>query len=83
MIGCAMFLALWAERPRLARVLAAGEVTGMMLGWALSLYPYLVLPDLTVFNTAAPAGTLRFLLGALLAGSAGALSLAVLFVSSV
>lgn len=68
-IGCAMFTALWAEWPRLARVLAAGEVAGMMLGWALSLYPYLVLPDLTVFNTAAPVGTLGFLLGTLLAGT--------------
>lgn len=49
-IGCAMFMSLWAEWPRLARVLAASEVSGMMLGWALSLYPYLVLPDLTVFK---------------------------------
>lgn len=68
-IGGAMFVSLWAEWPRLARVLAAGEVTGMMLGWALSLYPYLVLPDLTMFNTAAPSGTLGFLLGALVAGA--------------
>jgi cytochrome d ubiquinol oxidase subunit II len=69
MIGCAMFFALWSERPRLVRALAAGEVSGMILGWALSLYPYLVLPDLTLFNTAAPPSTLVFLLGALTAGA--------------
>jgi cytochrome d ubiquinol oxidase subunit II len=67
-MSCAMVISLWSDWPRLARVLAAGEVTGMMLGWALSLYPYLVLPDLTMFNTAAPSSTLAFLLGALVAG---------------
>ncbi len=68
-MGCAMFFALWSDWPRLARLLAAGEVTGMILGWALSLYPYLVLPDLTMFNTAAPSSTLGFLLAALVVGA--------------
>lgn len=60
--------ALWARRFRLARFCAAGQVTLILWGWALAQYPYLVRPELTIHNSAAPQTTLRALLWALAAG---------------
>lgn len=68
--GAAMFLSLRRSRARLTRVLAALEVALMVAGWALAQYPYLVPPDLTLYNSAAPANTLEFLLAALVVGAA-------------
>jgi cytochrome d ubiquinol oxidase subunit II len=64
--------ALWAlrqDRVYLARALGVAQVTLILCGWAASQYPYLVAPDLTLQNTAAPAATLRPLLIALVAGA--------------
>ena len=69
LLAGAMWLSVWRHWPRLARLFAAAEVIVMMAGWALGQDPYLVRPDLTIYNTAAPEETLRFLLGALLAGA--------------
>jgi cytochrome d ubiquinol oxidase subunit II len=60
--------ALWSYRFRLARFCAAGQVTLILWGWALAQYPYLVEPDISIYNAAAPAATLRLVLIALLAG---------------
>jgi cytochrome d ubiquinol oxidase subunit II len=54
---------------RLARLLAAAQVTVMLWGWAWAQYPVLVEPDLSISNSAAPASTLRFVLAALIAGA--------------
>lgn len=54
--------ALWRRRYRLARIGAAGQVALILLGWGLSQYPYLVLPDLELHAIAAPPATLRLLL---------------------
>ncbi len=40
-------------------VAAVGEVTLILGGWSLSQYPNLITPDVTIFNVAAPAITLR------------------------
>lgn len=60
--------ALGRRRYQLARAAAVLQVSLIVWGWALSQYPYLVRPDLTLAGTAAPAVTLRLLLGALAAG---------------
>ena len=57
--------ALWSRRYRLARLVAAVQVSLILWGWALSQYPYVLPPDLTIAAAAAPAVTLRLALGAL------------------
>ena len=61
-------VALWLKRFAWARVVAAGQVTSILLGWGLAQYPYLVLPDVTFSNAAAPEITLRLVVIALGAG---------------
>jgi cytochrome d ubiquinol oxidase subunit II len=51
--------AVYQRRYHLARVTAAAEVALLLVGWALAQYPYLVVPDLTVANSAASPATLR------------------------
>jgi cytochrome bd ubiquinol oxidase subunit II len=59
---------LWVRRYCFARVCAAGQVTLILWGWALAQSPYLVRPELTVHNSAAPKATLQLLAWALAAG---------------
>jgi cytochrome d ubiquinol oxidase subunit II len=66
----AAVFALWSRFYRLARVAAITEVSLIVWGWALAEFPYLVPPDLTVENSAAPVATLRLLLWALVIGLA-------------
>lgn len=61
--------ALWYRRWRLARAAAAAQVSLILLGWALSQYPYILPPDLTIAAAAAPDVTLRLALGALAVGT--------------
>jgi cytochrome bd ubiquinol oxidase subunit II len=65
---CAIY-ALWARRFRMARFCAAAQAALILWGWGAAHYPYLVAPDLTIYNSAAPAITLRLVWWALLAGS--------------
>ena len=51
-----------------ARVCGALQVILILLGWAMSQYPYLVVPDLTVFDAAAPVHILELLLWSLAIG---------------
>lgn len=63
--------ALWSlitEHDLLARFLAGGGAVAVLWGWALSQYPYLVEPSVTIYD-AAPSGTLDVLLASLLLGS--------------
>jgi len=62
--------ALWTRRFTLARFCAAAQVTLILWGWAWAQYPYLVRPELTIHNAAAPQATMRALLWALAAGVA-------------
>jgi cytochrome d ubiquinol oxidase subunit II len=61
--------ALWIRRFALARVAAIGQVTGILLGWGLAHYPYLILPDVTFTATATHPATLRLVLWVLATGS--------------
>jgi len=63
------FALLLTRRFGLARVAAAGQVALIVMGWAVSQYPYLVVPDLTLQGTAASPATQRLLLGALAVGA--------------
>lgn len=61
--------ALWLRRYRLSRVAAVAQVSLIFWGWVLSQHPYLLAPDLTIGAAAAPAVTLRLVLGALMLGT--------------
>lgn len=61
--------ALWTRRFALARGCAAAQVTLILWGWALAQFPYLLEPDLTIFNAAAPPRALDILAIALAAGA--------------
>jgi cytochrome d ubiquinol oxidase subunit II len=65
----AVFGALWLRRFALARILAGLQVSCIFWGWTASQYPYLVPPDLTIENSAAPAITLEITLWALAGGA--------------
>ena len=69
--ACAVLacIALWRRRFYTARLAAIAQVTSILSGWCLSQFPYLITPDLTIHNTAAPAVTLRLLIGALAVGA--------------
>lgn len=57
--------AVGARRYGLARVLAVGEVVILLGGWAFAQWPYIIYPDFTVHNSAAPGPAIRFLLNTL------------------
>jgi cytochrome d ubiquinol oxidase subunit II len=61
--------ALWKRRFRSARFCAAAQVTLILWGWGVAQYPYLVVPDLTISNAAAPTITLRLVWWALIVGA--------------
>ena len=61
--------ALYKRRFALARVAAAMQTALILLGWAASQYPYLMVPDLTLNNAAANPRTQHLVLVALAAGS--------------
>ena len=58
----------WRERFEVARYTAATAVAAIVAGWALAQEPYLLPPDLTVHEAAAPDATL---LALVIAASAG------------
>ena len=62
-------LSLWTRRFALARVAAIAEVTLILIGWGWAQYPQLIAPYITIYNSSAPATTLRLLIIALLLGA--------------
>ena len=66
--GAAIY-GLWKRKFRMARHCAAAQVTLILWGWGAAQYPNLVAPHVTIYNSAAPAVTLRLVSWALLAGS--------------
>jgi cytochrome d ubiquinol oxidase subunit II len=62
LLAPASALAMWRRRYGWARVLAAGQVLLMLLGWGLAQYPYLIYPDVTLQRAAAPPAMLGFVL---------------------
>jgi len=61
--------ALWVRRYYLARALGVIQVVLILWGWAAAQYPFLVPPQLSLYDAAAPPATLRLLLIALIAGA--------------
>jgi cytochrome bd ubiquinol oxidase subunit II len=55
----ATLAALWRRRYHLARVAVGAQASLIVWGWAVSQFPYLIPPDLTIRSAAAPAATLR------------------------
>jgi cytochrome d ubiquinol oxidase subunit II len=53
---------LWMRHFAWARVFAAGQVVLLLAGWALAQWPYVIYPDVRLFESAAPPSTLRALL---------------------
>jgi cytochrome bd ubiquinol oxidase subunit II len=62
--------AVWYRWFRLARIAVGIQVSLIFWGWALSQYPLLVPPDLTIARSAAPDSTLRLVLITLAVGGA-------------
>ena len=60
---------LWLRRYRQARVFAAATVAAVVMGWGFAMFPTMVQPDLSVWNSAAPDTVLWSTLGVLAAGS--------------
>lgn len=60
---------LWTRRYRAARLCAAAQVALILWGWGAAQFPYLVEPEITIYNAAAPRATMRLLAGALAAGA--------------
>jgi cytochrome d ubiquinol oxidase subunit II len=60
---------LWTRRYAWARVAAADQVTGILWGWALAQYPYLIRPDLRLAAAAAPRPVLVAFLWILFVGA--------------
>lgn len=60
---------LWTRRFRWARAAAVGQVACVLIGWGLAQYPHLVVPDLTLANSATDRATLRLLAWTLLTGA--------------
>jgi cytochrome bd-type quinol oxidase subunit 2 len=52
------FQALWSRSYPCARIAAAAPVGLILIGWGLAQYPYLVRPELTIFNSASPPNIL-------------------------
>ncbi len=66
----AVLAGLWFRRFRLARMAVGVQVLCIIGGWGLAQYPYVIPPDLTITNAAAPEATLRLTLIALIVGAA-------------
>ena len=62
-------IALWQRRFRLARFCAALQVTLILWGWGNAQFPYLVVADFTIYNSAAPPVALRLIFIALTLGA--------------
>lgn len=61
--------ALWKRRYRVARIGAIGQVTLILVGWCSAQFPNLIVPDVTIHESAAPEITLRLLVIALGVGA--------------
>jgi cytochrome d ubiquinol oxidase subunit II len=57
--------AVFGRRYRLSRVFAAGKIVLLLLGWGVAQQPYLVYPEITLTDAAAPASTIAFMLATL------------------
>ena len=63
------FQALWSRRYLRARMAAAVQVALIVAGWGVAQYPYLVRPQLTIANSAAPSNIVSDLVVAVALGA--------------
>jgi cytochrome d ubiquinol oxidase subunit II len=54
--------ALYWRRFKIARAAAVAQVSCLLAGWGVAQHPFLIYPDLTLVDAAAPPATLRFFL---------------------
>jgi cytochrome d ubiquinol oxidase subunit II len=64
----AVLAALWFRRYRLARIGVGLQVSLIFWGWPMAQYPFLLPPNYTIANSAAPQATLRLTLIGLAVG---------------
>jgi cytochrome d ubiquinol oxidase subunit II len=69
LISVGALAAVGLRRYRLARILAMAQIAAIIGGWGLAQFPYLIGPDLTFANSAAPERVLRDLTIALAVGA--------------
>jgi cytochrome d ubiquinol oxidase subunit II len=50
------------RRYRLARIAAVVQIVCLLAGWAVAQSPYVIYPDVTLYDAAAPRPTLLFIL---------------------
>ena len=78
--GLGSLFFVWSRRYRLARAGAVVAVASVLFGWGVAQWPYLIVPDVTVTDAAAPDATLRVvIIGFALGGAVLAPSLFLLF----
>jgi cytochrome bd ubiquinol oxidase subunit II len=63
------FQALWSRSYFRARIAAAAQVALIVIGWGVAQYPYLVRPELTIVNSAAPSNIVSDLVIAVAVGA--------------
>ena len=68
-LGLGALIVFWLGHYRLARLMSIGEVACIVWGWAFAQAPYIIVPDVSLTEVAAPEVTLRMLLIVLVAGS--------------
>src|SRR5207248_2960120 len=71
--GPVALVAVWRSRPRIARFAVVAQVTFVLWAWAVGQWPYLVPPDITIQDAAAPVATLTALLVVIRIGMSGGL----------
>ena len=54
--------ALWQRRLRLARTATVAQTACLVIGWGVAQHPFIIYPDVSIHNAAAPDATLRFVL---------------------
>jgi cytochrome d ubiquinol oxidase subunit II len=63
------FQALWTRHYQRARIAAAAQVALIVFGWGVAQYPYIVRPELTLYNSAAPTNIVSDLVIAVAVGA--------------
>ena len=63
------FQALWTRHYQRARIAAAAQVTLIVFGWGVAQYPYVVRPELTIYNSSAPTNIVSDLVIAVAMGA--------------
>lgn len=62
-------LGVWSRNFRAARLFVAGQSVMIVLGWALSQFPMMVVPDLSIQQAAAPRNVIEMILWTLAIGA--------------